>query len=169
MQICILCPGPSLADLTTPPTADLTIGVNRAVLKFACDWWAALDYQTFTRDTPLGNPRLFTRAEYRHKTARTGIDAEDLFGLLPREKVNWPLYTSTASLLLAAYLGAKQIDVYGADWTLNSGDFDGVTPGDSRRNEHRWAVEMVIWSRLTNWLDEHGTTVKRHGTTRRSG
>lgn len=170
MQACILCPGPSLANVSDLPTCSVSIAVNRAALRFGCDYWAALDYQTFTRDEPniKGNPLLFTRAEYRHKTHRDGIDAEDLFGLLSRDRINWPMYTLPAAMVLAAWLGAKRIDIYGCDWALNQPDFDGSTPQHSRRDMSRWAAETVLFSRVVDWLNEHGTEVKRHGTTRRS-
>lgn len=169
MQIGILCPGPSLASIDSLPTCDLSIAVNRAALRFACDWWAALDSQTFTRDESSikGDPKLFTRAEYRHKTKRGGMDLEELDGLLPRNRINYPLFTLPSSMVLAAWLGAKAIDIYGCDWT-NAPDFDGIKPSDSRRNEHRWSAESVLFGRVQDWLLGLGITVTRHGTTRRS-
>ena len=64
--------------------------------------------------------------------------------------------------VLAHYLGAKRVDVYGADWT-DEPDFDGVSVTGNRRDAERWRQERDIWHKLTAHLAERGTVVERIG------
>lgn len=164
MTAALFCPGPSLATLDAPPKADLTIGVNRAACGFPCHWWAALDLPLIERihSDVIGAPRLFTcRAtlaslERRGLTFPAAIVAEDLRG-----PERWSLYTAPAALVLAAHLGARLIDVYGADWATDAPDFDGAAAGENR-SAARFQREREIWDRIVASLANAGVAVTRH-------
>ncbi len=167
MKAAICCPGPSLNLLDAPPAADILIGVNRAVLRFACHWLAAKDYTTlkqiYREGGPRGTPSLFT-------IPQTWKDSRDKFGPFPQfittDQIappipNWSVKTAPAALVLAAHLGATSIDVYGADWT-NEPDFDGVLIDGTQRDEARWNDEAIYWAAVTAYLKDKGVTVWRH-------
>jgi hypothetical protein len=84
-----------------------------------------------------------------------GLDVESVAG--PTGYDHW---TVTASIALAAHLGADRVDVYGADWT-NEPDFDGYRPTEMYRTLERWARERAAWSRLEQWLTARDVTVRR--------
>lgn len=160
MYAAVLCPGPSLAR-TWPGDRpyDLRIGVNRAAVAFQCDYAAVLD-------SPLlraigrafrGDPRLLTRGAHRPKySTRPGPDVESL----PCPVRQWDLFTATAALVLAAQLGAELIDVYGADWTPNAPDFDGVNVAE-RRTAERFEKEREVWADVVAWLAARNCHVAR--------
>jgi hypothetical protein len=162
MKALLLCPGPSLAgfDDSTP---GYRVGVNRAAVGYRCDTWAALDYPTI-RDqqaTVIGSPLLFTRRQ-------TWLDVRGQLRLREIRLVEdlacpvkgWDLLTATTSLVLLADMGAKTIDVYGADWAPDALDFDGKGGGENRSAE-RFARERETWTALCEWLAGRGVTVTR--------
>jgi hypothetical protein len=141
------------------PACGVSIAVNRAAVRFACDWWVALDFQTLLRELPVGNPQLLTRQAYRPKYAdRSGIDIESLCA--PDSNL-FGQFSATAALVLSHHLGAGSIDVYGADWTAEA-DFDGCTPAGSCRDESRWLNERRIWDAICKWLHVRNVSVKRY-------
>lgn len=157
MTAIVLCPGPSLAKVS-PPFSALTIGVNRAVLAHSCDWWVYKDWQLW-RDYSgecLGDPSICTLREVLERFGLEGQAIESL--ICPVDK--WSLFTAPVALVLAATIGAKRIDVYGADWT-DEPDYDGVIAAGCRRDEDRWKQEREIWTGVVDWLKGGGITVNR--------
>lgn len=149
MRVALLCPGPSLAKLTSLPECDLSICVKRAALRFACDWVVILDSPALREFGAqiIGDPQLLTRSEYRPKyTRRGGLDLEAL-----RCPHRFDQFTACAGLALAGHLGASHIDVYGADWT-NEPDFDGHRPAEMFRDQARWDRERQDWEAIVSWL-----------------
>jgi hypothetical protein len=67
MNVALICPGPSIANVTPHRLRDydLTIGVNRAAIAFECSWWAATDYPVLRdwQHAVLGAPALLTRRQ----------------------------------------------------------------------------------------------------------
>lgn len=165
MTAAILCPGPSLANLQALPPCDVSIAVNRAALRFACDWWAALDHPLFRAIDAqvMGSPLLLTRREDRKRhSTRAGIDTETLEAWLPHMPTRWGLFSMTAAMVLAASLGAKRIDIYGCDWAIGAADFDGHQFETNRRQEDRFALEREVYAATVNAI---GVEVTRHGFT----
>ncbi len=165
MKAAICCPGPSLNLLDAPPAADILIGVNRAILRFPCQWLAAMDYTTVKQLHREGAtmPSLFTREQ-------TWADVKHKFGPFPQfittDQIaipvrRWAFKTAPAALVLAAHLGATSIDVFGADWT-NEPDFDGQLIDGTQRDEARWNDEAGIWNDVVIYLAERGVKTCRH-------
>lgn len=163
MNAAVLLPGPSLASLEALPAADVLIGVKRAATHWPCDWAIILDIPCLQQHCPalIGSPQLVTRAAYRPKyTTLAGLDVESLAGFCP---VRCDEYTSTAALVLAGYLGAKQITAYGADFGTGESlaEFDGFTSLEANYTPERWARETAAWDRAAAWLSGRGVTVER--------
>jgi hypothetical protein len=172
MNAAILCPGPSLANWpdATWQNHNLIIGVNRAVLRYHCNWWAAADWPMVKKHDPGYRVRLWTNADtYKHLCGLTMFrermelhSFDEANNYLDPIQWRWTGKTATAALILAAHQRATQIDVYGADWT-DQPDYDGVTFPGTDRGEHRWKGERDVWESLCGKLAESGITVTRHG------
>jgi hypothetical protein len=180
MKVAILCPGPSIRFFRGGAYSQL-IGVNRAVLLYRCDWWAVSDRQIIFQAFDDGidyQPKIFTRSDNKKHMAASGRpvvreyfnqchkkwyedpDLKPRFQNVGEHKCNWPLFTATAAIVLAKRLGAKQIDIYGADMR-GTRDFDGFEGEGYNRTEDRWDTERTILNRLTAWMADHGTTIRR--------
>jgi hypothetical protein len=173
MKIALLCPGPSLSLTYEPSGHAHVIGINRAVLGFACDWWAFTDWQPFLHYHHFADlPRLglfFSGTALdellrrgmapRMQDARTLLPFEDIDPARTRDKLRWGLFTAPAALMLARHLGATSIDVYGADWS-DEPDWDGERMTGCVRDENRWSNELPIWRGVVEHL--HPITVTRH-------
>ena len=171
MNAVILAPGPSLMRFDEAQFGDaLVIAVNRAAFAFASTIWACLDIMFFDkfRSAPLGRPALlvednaFNQLQRNAETAWRGerICADvlnDSFPLLPRVT----LYSATAALAFAAFLGAKRIDVFGVDWS-GVEDWDGVEAG-ANRTYHRWKSESELWRGIVETIRPRGQSVRRYG------
>lgn len=162
----VLCPGPSLASYRGDGAPALTIGINRAALRFACDWWAACDYPMI-RDKAAqvaGNPGLLSKrqtvADLRPpRLARFPAIAyvEDLAG---PDGIPWRDKTLTCAMVSAAACGATRIELHGCDWAADAPDWDGVQAGEDR-SAHRFAREREDVGALVAWLAERGVAVER--------
>ncbi len=166
MKAAILAPGPSLSLLDAPPAADILIGVNRAILRFPCQWLAAMDYTTLKQLHREGAtmPSLFTReatwANVKHKFGPFPqfITTDQIAIPVPR----WALKTAPAALVLAAHLGASEIEVFGADWAVDAPDYDGFLIDGTERDQKRWDDEAAIWNDVVVYLAERGVKTCRH-------
>jgi hypothetical protein len=115
MRCALLCPGPSLADRLDAVFAayPLRVAVNRAVLRYPCSAWVALDWKSITLIDPPNPVPLYT-----DRVAR-----ETLKGRWPRldefeiHEIEHRGLSAVSALHVAHSLGATSIDVYGADWT----------------------------------------------------
>lgn len=170
MNAAILCPGPSLASLSTVPAADLVIGVNRAALRFACTDWCCCDLPAIEQwhesviDGQRGAPTLISGMEAvdnlrDRKVIWRGevFDRRRMLDYCPHE-INWVMFSFTTAIVYAGYREAKRIDIYGCDWK-GTADFDGAEAGKNRSDE-RWELERAIVARrLVPWLAERGVEV----------
>lgn len=170
MTTAILCPGPSLANVTQSDVAhyDLRIGVNRAAILLECDVFAALDYPTIrdNRAAIKGNPALMTDDTTYRDTLKFGafpqlIRFEDVAAMYPEKFVK---RTMPAALLLAAYLSATYIDIYGDDKTPEP-DFDGYATDETMkfRDAKRWESEKKDCDAICAWLSSRGVPVRHVG------
>jgi len=167
MNVAILLAGPSLAKLTAAPDADLLIGVKRAALRFPCDWCVVLDIPCLRSDwfRQVDAEQYLTRRDYRPKyTTRPGVTCEEMELVYPpsTKAKHWNMFSSSASLVLAKFLGAKRIDVYGADFgqAENDAEFDGYRSPEARYTTDRWELERSVWDETTRLI---GIEVTRHG------
>lgn len=174
MNAALLCPGPSLAQAAVRDIylSDVLLGVNRSVTTFECDWWVFLDWQIlignemYPPTKPIGRPRIFTtQTAHEHAERHGGADrmrypliVEDIWKSYPQN--GWTIYSATAALILAAHVGAKSIDVYGADWKPDAPDFDGLQTSHNR-GEGRWESERAIWDTTCAHLETLGISVRR--------
>ncbi len=136
--VAILCPGPSLAQVSLLSHPDIVLAINYAMnAPFVIDWWVALDLWAF--ELPKRRPRA-------GMVTSSGAIAEG-----QAKRVPWPLIdfrqnpraqgtatTLPAALWWADFLGAKHVRLYGCDMKGTS-DFEGR--GGGQRGEDRWALE----------------------------
>lgn len=166
MIYAILCPGPSLANLAAKPAADVTIAVNRAALRFACDVWAAMDYPMIRKNVGavLGEPIILTRRQtwedVSHRCPRQDVrlveDIEDVPASL-----RWQIKTMTCAMVYAFKQGATRIDLWGCD-LKGVEDYDGKLAGEDR-SDKRWSDEARDLAALIEWMKADGVEVIRHG------
>jgi len=117
----------------------------------------------------IGEPRLFTtsatrgslRSRQHPLAARVCYIAEDLWQFCP-SSLSWTLFSATAALILASYIGAQQVLVYGADFAADQPDYDGVNIAENRTAE-RFKLERGVWQKVMEWLALRGVEVKRIG------
>lgn len=143
MKVAILNPGPSLSmyddgggDLRGG--YDLVVGVNRAATKHRCDVWLACDVpavQNFGKDV-IGSPLLVTGTESwgvidANHWWRGEMIAQDKYLSVMDHGNGWTTFSCTSAIAYAAFRGATEIDLYGADWSGEK-DFDGVAAGENR-------------------------------------
>lgn len=159
MNAHVLCPGPSLSAYR-PGAEVVTVGVNRAAVAFSCDYAVMLDSPALKRyDRQLaGEPRLLTRAAYRPRfSKRPGPTVEELAAWCP---LDFAQYSATAAIVLAGWMEAEAVSVYGADWT-DEADWDGYSDPDRNRGSSRWDRERRLWWDVVEWLDGKGCSVSR--------
>lgn len=157
MRIAVLCPGPSLPrTFKHDQPYDVLIGVNRAVLFTSCDWLASFDASTVKALATPGM-KVFTRASCLPQDET--LEAVAVW--YPCVKLSDAgMFTACGALLLAAALGANDIDVYGADWS-DAPDFDGRHSEGDWRVAERWRRERVVWDKITRVLASQGIHVDR--------
>lgn len=173
MKIAVICPGPSLSLFNRTDEA-LVIGVNRAVLAVACDYWSFRDLHTFDWcvEAPppgiLGKPIIATYFEMARdvRKKRQGNDWQffNTEDVEPRSCTawRWSAWSSHAALATAVHLGATLIECYGMDWAGVS-DFDGFhhVKQKSRGNNRRWKNEADTFGRVTGILAQRGVELRR--------
>lgn len=177
MNAVLLCPGPSLVNY--PGGGELVLGVNRAATIHRCDVWVCCDWiyegtasttnggVKYLRDQVIGSPTLVIGSDGHSSLKRHNIywpnvvEVESWWGDYDPHGMGWTLYSATTALMYAHHRGAKTIDVYGVDWS-GTKDWDG-TPAGGTRTDARWESERGIWKRLTGYLEQRGTKVKRYG------
>jgi hypothetical protein len=176
-RIAILCSGPSVrAFLAAPIAYDAVIGVNRMASVWPCDWWACRDRGTFLGYQPLGRPRIFTSDD----TWRWLTEEEPGQATIERAAgYDWTAWRDVSTscpavpqwkqggfmnaLILAEWLGAKTIQIHGADWE-GSDDFDGPPSVGGTRPHYRWPGERAKYAAVSGWLTEtRGIRVTRVG------
>jgi len=170
VRVALLSCGPSLSRTWRPSLAigyRLIIGVNRAVERQRCDWWACLDHEAFQWFEPTDNstPRVLT---WSRSAARLAALAPERLGRhewrstesvdVPLGRPSWATYSGTSALALAMDLGASVIDCYGVD-LAGSADFAGRR--QAKRDERRWGKETAIWSDLVRLAGRRSIRVNR--------
>ena len=182
MRAAILCPGPSLQYyLRVRPPADVFIGVNEAVEAAHCHWWSCVDWEPFTRHTPIGDPVRFTKEinrrrvlyhlkvpENEHRTS------EQYRGWLLHEEVSggarattcppdgkWGARSAMAAIVLAEWLGAGEIVMYGADMDGRD-SYNGAPEHAVSRSARRWKEELEKLTAIVDWLQANGVTFCRN-------
>ncbi len=158
MLAVILCPGPSLEELTEIPPCELSIAVNRAVLRFPVTWWAAVDYPMIrdNRAGVLGDPKLLTGKQTWEDIGRKVAPFPEVMHVETLEECYPGKYdrrTTPSAILLAAWLGATEIHLYGDDRT-QAADFDGHKNAETMmaRDPERWAAEARDCDAIFDWL-----------------
>ncbi len=168
MKSIVLSPGPSLATYTPQP-CDFVVGVNRAAQLHRVDYWSCGDtpaIQSFNEKV-IGSPtiicpRVTMDALNDHKFVWRGEFACSTDLLVPfihPAEVNWPWCSMLVGLTFAAWKGATQIELYGADWD-GKNDWDGEAAGKNR-SEDRWREEKSIFGALQIVLGRRGINLQR--------
>ena len=163
MRIALLSCGPSLPRWEWVNRSDyaVVVGVNRAVARYACDWWSAGDAECFTAVEPIGLPHLWTHAAtlYRIRREHPERSTRHHAATYHRcERQQWSIYSATAALMIAREIKATRIDCFGVDMA-GTQDWDGSHHGC--RDETRWARERAAWCLAESILSAEGITVAR--------
>lgn len=168
----IICPGPSLASVWIPRRDELRahIAVNRAI-DLGAEWYVAGDKETFER-WPR-RPRVGICApEHVARRAAAGDYGDAVAAIFADiQVVSWETlrlvndcvecnYSAVAACALAAFLGFRDADMYGADMA-GIDDWDGTAQGSSR-SPMRWAQEMADLRRIAAHFAQRGGTIVRH-------
>lgn len=170
MTVAILCPGPSL-EKCGALSADVTIGVNRAASFVRCDYVAAVDYPVIEKwGDGFGDAKWLTNqssfdhlARQDHPFARRETVTTDWLrrNYYDTRDFPWTIFSFTSALVFAAYLGATEVDIYGADWAGES-DWDGVAGAEpGKRNDDRWRGERALFEKVKAWMEVQGVHVSR--------
>ena len=167
----ILCPGgslpPALAALRSgsiDPT--FTVGVNRAVEAYPCDYWCSMDATPYRGTTPKGCPKYIIRDDQLRKIGDNTPDLERARVIKKRmdgypRRVDYSSFSILAAIAFAAEQGATEIDIYGSDWE-GTGDWDGWQhPQPHRRSEKRWGRERRRYNELKDYYAGNGVIVSR--------
>ncbi len=170
MKAIVLSPGPSLTATFHGDRADLLIGVNRAATRYLCDVWVCGDLPLILQEdlNVIGAPLLVAYGvSLDNLRDRAWKWRGEQFAWTPIAEswlhtsvVNWPWCSFCSAIVYAAYRGAKEITVYGADWE-GTADFDGTQAGKNR-SEDRWKYERQLFKDLSVILkDKCGCEVRR--------
>lgn len=171
MKSAILCPGPSLCDTWEDDFEGLTIGVNRAAIRFPVDVWACGDWPCYEQHSKsvIGSPRLLIAQDGERHIFDHGIPwrgnietFESMFSFLGPfyGGTRWTFVTATAAIVYAAFRGSEEIHLFGSDLS-GTKDFDGVEAGNNRSSE-RWKEEGRIINRVSEVLVERRITIIKH-------
>ena len=181
MKLIIVSNGPSAKlyrpcdNMTLDGMRGRTCCVNKAAAKWACDYWAFFDFQTFANIEPIGKPILWTtrHADHHLRTMQPDlIERWDSFEKIYQDHldIDWPgdggtlpnrwnAYSGLAALGLGMQIGAEKVVVYGADMagTKDIEAFDR----ESDRSPDRWNRERACWNILVNLMAKKGIQVAR--------
>jgi hypothetical protein len=78
-------------------------------------------------------------------------------------KIAWQSYSLFTAVGLAVLMGAKEINVYGADFDGQGYFLDGLGNFRTDHRPARWKRESEEFDRIQKVLQENGITVMRHG------
>ncbi len=147
-RFAILCPGP-FVELTwgaaKPEDYERVIAVNKAAL-LGCDWWQAHDRGAFDLYGDRAKVRVgictwshiyeaYAAGRFPMRSDLGWIDAEEL----PDAGFRYHCLSMLGAMGLAVFLGAQEVDIFGADWCGESyfGDNARDLPADHRWDKHR--------------------------------
>lgn len=74
--------------------------------------------------------------------------------------MTWPTYSLAAALVVAAFIGATSIDIYGDDRT-NQPDFDGQNANATARTPQRWSEQAAFESPVRQRLASEGIGIRQ--------
>ena len=172
MIVAILCPGPSLMQTWSDdgPRYDQIFTVNTAAKLVRGDWLCAGDkcfFRGLLGDTPRPHAGILTCPDSLTDACRwapgmlvnTWADIP-LIGEHHRRgrPINW---TIQAALCMAAEMGARNVDLYGADGAASTTPIDASGYRGEDRTSERWAREESDLSWTRTILAELGTIVNR--------
>lgn len=174
VRVAVCCPGPSLpARWTGRAGYDVVYAVNRAMITVPdADWLSAGDPVLYTGLLPSGcRPRVGavsmgpTIAEVASLPAWAGmrwVDWQDVPLIQVHHQRGRPLaWSMQAALCHAAHIGAKHVDLFGADGAASTTPIDCTGhPGEDRTRE-RWGREELDLALSIELLAAAGTTVHR--------
>jgi hypothetical protein len=180
----ILCAGKSVQAFLDeypggcPRTVhDHVIGVNRMAADYPCDFWAFNDHEAFgwwpAIPGPSGKlPTIFTSNQAHsligkqeaHRDRRDDYDwlfYPQIQTTCPAD-AHWTNYSMLVAMVLAQYLGARRIFIYGYDGEGTT-DYDGAAERRPGRHLERWKNEAHWFGHVSAWLRRCGVMVTRVG------
>lgn len=151
----VLCPGPSLTETwpKTPLWHDIVIAVNSA-RSLGADWWVT-GRALQAEDEPEVKGVLALADD---QSPREGLHVLDRRLFTTQERCNVVRrHARNGAIWLAAWMGAKEVYVYGDDQE-GSEHFDGSRANDTPQ---RWRREDDFAMRIARHLGAEGVAVKR--------
>lgn len=188
----ILCPGKSLREARDVEyDGEQVIAVNYALLfpDIHPTYWAVLDGEVFKecQDHPLYRPSLcappvtlWTHDNFENagRTAAWNVENCEQYRKMPALKwhelsrilphpglearIAWESYTLFTAIGLAVLLGAKRINVYGADFDGHGYFLEGLGNFRTDHRPPRWKREYEEFQRIEKVLSRNGITLLRH-------
>lgn len=181
MKIAVISNGPSavLFDKAERNGYDRVLAVNEAATLWRSKWWVATDWLQIERNirNVLGAPFLFTRKSTPQLLRENSKDSQAIATLeewmwegrivahetitnpmLPATVPPWNCYSGTAALILAWWLNADQIDIYGVDL---AGETDSTGKPWHTRKHTRWTHETCIVDAIVGMYAERGIVARR--------
>lgn len=173
MKAIVILPVVAVLPFKTLPDPPV-IGVNRAAGRYPCSHFVAADLHVIQSVTPVGKPyRVFPKPVIERAMVDEGVDlqadihVEDLFNDYPRSGKNsapWSAHSATMALVLAASLGATQIEVMGLDRDAMV-DIEGTEikpPGEDEPAIVRH--DLIIFDQTIKYLADRGVVVSEFTT-----
>lgn len=168
MKAIVILPVVAVLPFTAPQDIPI-IGVNAAAEKFTCTHFVAGDLHVIQSVKPLGTPqRVFPKPVTERAMVDEGVDVqanlhvEDLFKGYPRSGKNsapWSAHSATMALVLAASLGATQIEVMGLDRAAMV-DIEGAEIKPPGKDEPAIVRhDLIIFDQTVKYLAERGVVV----------
>ncbi len=135
------------------------IGVNVAAAMYRCSWWCIGDPPGLTENEPKGDPRFCIHESVVEALPDPSVDyitwKDKFLPMNPPE--SWATFTKDAAMILARYIGATELHIYGDDMQ-GVEDCNGAKRGN--RDAERWRFEGEITDRIARWLRAGGVTVE---------
>lgn len=175
LRVAILCPGPSLPEVWPKGERldgyDLVLAVNNAAAHAPCEWWVAQDpgpLKDYEGRPTVGILTNGAQAETLngdrsfYPNGMTDADLDRLHVLASNKMTHAKAprragWSTTNAIILAARLGAREIDLFGDDKSGNR-YFDGVENKGTKKS--RWERELRDQSDLCERLESAGVTVR---------
>lgn len=157
-RVAILCPGPSLTTTWPASGYAATIAVNRAIKVVGwASWLVSWDSAPLRAHAERARVGVLGKREHLAGLDCQGFTADQ--SILPPPLTHHALgYSKLGALVLAAWLGAEEIHLFGDD--MHGGTYcDGERVIKS--GNVRWAQETELGASVALWLRKRGITPRR--------
>jgi len=151
MIVDIISAGPSAKEYR--PCGAITVGVNRSVMLFECDYWVVLDFEGYELISPFvkGMPQIVTCGNACRKLDNLGVPyIKTAYGDIPYQYKPTEFSIVAAKYFVHKELKASVVNIYGDD---KVGGVDCADNIDSSRINNRWKREIVCEGLLKQYME----------------